>query len=112
MQAFENLEKEMRKAFDKMEEDFENHSAIFKRLEDDLKTVKVFEAQDYTEALANMRKHDSALYAAIRDAYEREQFDGNQDKHCQGMIAAVNAIYNLGYGNGYKDGAAAGKGTK
>lgn len=102
MQALENLEKEMQKAFAKMEKDFENHAAVFKRLEDDVKTVKGFE---YTEALEAMRQHDSALYAAIRDAYEQEQFDGNPEKHCQGVIAAVNAIYNLGFNNGFKQGA-------
>jgi Skp family chaperone for outer membrane proteins len=105
VQALDNLEKEMQKAFAKMEKDLENHAAIFKRLEGDLKAVKGFE---YTEALEAMRQHDSALYAAIRDAYEQEHFKTNGDamnKHCQGVIAAVNAIYNLGYSNGFKQGA-------
>lgn len=106
MQALENLEKEMQKAFAKMEKDFEDHAAIFKRLEDDLATVKLFEQADHEEALADMRKQDSALYAVILDAYEKE----GQDSYCQGMIAAVNAIYNLGYMNGCKDGMKKGTG--
>lgn len=87
MQALENFEKEVGKAFEKMEADMEQHKEIFKRLEEDLKTVKTFE------------QHDNALYTAIRDAYNLDE------DHCQGMIAAVNAIYNLGFSNGFKQGA-------
>lgn len=105
MQALDNYEREIKKAFKKMEGDMERHKDVFKRLEEDLKTVKAFEQPDYTEALDAMRKQDSALYAAIRDAYEQEQFDGNPEKHTQGVIAAVNAIYNLGFSNGFKQGA-------
>lgn len=105
MQALLNYETEIKKAFAKMEKDMDRHKAVFERLEADLEAVKGFEQPDYTEALRNMREQDSALYAAIRDAYEQGQFDGNPDKHCQGVIAAVNAIYNLGYSNGFKQGA-------
>lgn len=102
MQALLNYETEIKKAFAKMEKDMERHKAVFDRLQSDLEAVKGFEQ---TETLEAMRQHDSALYAAIRDAYEQEQFDGNPEKHCQGVIAAVNAIYNLGYSNGFKAGA-------
>ena len=105
MQALENYEREIKKAFQKMEADMEQHKGVFKRLEEDLKTVKVFEAPDYTEALQMMREQDSDLYAAIRQAYIREQFENNPDRHCQGIMAAVNAIYNLGYANGFNQGA-------
>lgn len=93
MQALENYEKELQKAFAKIEKDLERHKDVFTRLESELQAVKAFEQQD------------SALYAAIRDAYEQEQFEENPDKHCQGVISAVNAIYNLGYANGFKAGA-------
>lgn len=105
MQALLNYETEIKKAFAKMEKDMDRHKAVFDRLQADLEAVKGFEQPDYTEALDAMRRQDSALYAAIRDAYEQEQFDGNPEKHCQGIIAAVNAIYNLGYSNGFKQGA-------
>ena len=105
MQALENYEREIKKAFQKMKADMEQHKGVFKRLEEDLKTVKGFEAPDYTEALDAMRKQDSDLYAAIRHAYIQEQFDGNPDKHTQGVIAAINAVYNLGFSNGFKQGA-------
>ena len=104
MQALENYEREIKKAFQKMEADMEQHKGVFKRLEEDLKTVKGFEAPDYTEALEAMRQHDSDLYAAIRQAYIREQFNKDPDKHTQGVIAAINAVYNLGYGNGFNAG--------
>lgn len=105
MQALENYEKEISKAFEKIEKDLEKHKDIFKRLEDELVTVKTFEELDYTDALAEMRRVDSELYAAIRDAYDREQFSGNKDKHIQGVVAAVHAIYCLGYNSGLKEGA-------
>lgn len=105
MQALDNYEKEIKKAFDKMEEDFEQHKAVFDRLQEDLKSVKAFEQPDYTEALEKMQQRDSDLYKAIRQAYIREQYEGNPDKHTQGVMAAVNAIYNLGYSNGFKAGA-------
>ena len=106
MQALTNYEKEIKTAFDKMRADLGRHKDVFKRLEDDLATVKLFEQADHEEALADMRKQDSALYAVILDAYERE----GQDSYCQGMVAAVNAIYNLGYMNGCKDGMKKGTG--
>ena len=118
MQALDNFENEIKKAFDKVNRDMERHKGIFARLEADLDAVKGFAEEelgqlDFTEALANVRRLDSELYTAIYNAYEREQFEGNTDKHCQGMIAAVNAIYNLGFSNGFKQGAeAAGKGMK
>ena len=105
MQALLNYETEIKKAFAKMEKDMDRHKAVFDRLEADLEAAKGFEQPDYTEDLRNMQEQDSALYAAIRDAYEQEQFDGNPDKHCQGVIAAVNAVYNLGYAQGYTKGA-------
>lgn len=105
MQALDNYEREIKKAFEKMGKDLDQHKAVFDRLVSDLEAVKGFEAPDYAEALDAMRKQDSDLYAAIRQAYIREQFDGNPDKHTQGVIAAVNAIYNLGYNNGFKQGA-------
>lgn len=105
MQALDNYEREVKKAFQKMEEDLDRHKDVFKRLEADLKAVKGFDAPDYTEALDAMRKHDSDLYAAIRQAYIREQMDSNPDKHTQGVIAAINAVYNLGFSNGFKQGA-------
>lgn len=107
MQALKNYEKELRKAFAKMENDLERHKDIFKRLESELQAVEAFEQPDYAEALDNMRKRDSELYAAIRDAYEREQFDGNPEKHVQGIIAAIEAIYNLGFAQGFTQGAQA-----
>ena len=95
-------EREIKKAFQKMEADMEQHKYDLKRLEEALKGLK---APDYTEALNAMRKQDSDLYAAIRYAYIQEQFDGNPDKHTQGVIAAINAVYNLGFSNGFKQGA-------
>lgn len=105
MQPILNYETEIHKAFGKIREDMDRHKAVFKRLEDELATVKTFESADFKEALDAMRRRDSDLYAVILDAYNREQIDGNADQHCQGVIAAVNAIYNLGYGNGFKQGA-------
>lgn len=55
---------------------------------------------------------EGKLYDAIRKAYDQEQFPENGDevdRHAFGMIAAVNAIYNLGYGNGFVAGAKYGR---
>lgn len=52
---------------------------------------------------------EGQLYNAIRKAYEVEQgltANGDEiDRHAYGCIAAVNAIYNLGYASGFKAGA-------
>lgn len=58
----------------------------------------------YEEALNEMRREDSELYKAIREAYYREQFEGNTDQHCQGVIAAIHAVFNLGQSIGFKRG--------
>lgn len=116
MQALLNYETEIKKAFAKMEKDMDRHKAVFDRLEADLEAVKGFEQPDYTEALRNMRELDSELYKAIRDYYEQEHFETNGDainKHCQGVMAAVTAIYNIGFNHGFKQGAEyAGKDAK
>ena len=104
MQALLNYETEVKKAFAQIEQDIDAHKDVFKRLESELDAVKLFEQQDNEVIIDEVRRHDSELYAAIHAAYEQEQFENNPDKHCQGMIAAVNAIYNLGYANGFKDG--------
>ena len=43
MQALDNFENELKKAFSDMRADLERHMRIFGRLEEDLKTVKEFE---------------------------------------------------------------------
>lgn len=50
---------------------------------------------------------DGKLYNAIREAYDVEQdiYSDEIDRHAYGCIAAVNAVYNLGYGAGFKAGA-------
>lgn len=103
MQALENYGSEIKKAFGKIRKDFDKHAAVLNRLESDLEAVKDFQP-NYTEALDNMRRRDSELYAAIRDAYEQEP-GADLDRHCMGMVAAVSAVYNLGYSRGYLDGA-------
>lgn len=116
MQALNNYETEIKKAFKKMKKDLEQHKGIFDRLEADLEAVKGFEQPEYAEALRNMRELDSELYKAIRDYYEQEHFETNGDamnKHCQGVMAAVTAIYNIGFNHGFKQGAEyAGKDAK
>lgn len=107
MQALLNYEKEIRKAFKKMKNDMENHKAVFDRLEADLEAVKGFEAPDYNQAIAEAIECDSALYKAIRDHYEQELFPGNGDsinQHCQGVRAAIIAVYHLGLAQGYTQG--------
>lgn len=108
MQALDNYETEIKKAFEKIEKDFERHKGVFKRLESDLQAVKAFEAPDYAEALKAEVERDSALYRAIRDYYEQELFPENGsslEQHCHGIRAAVNAIYNLGFAQGFTQGA-------
>ena len=64
--------------------------------------------QNFGTAVRAAMQLDGQMYNAIREAYDREQFDENGDeidRHAFGLIAAVNAVYNLGYGNGYRDGA-------
>ena len=51
---------------------------------------------------------EGKLYNAIRTAYDREQFPENGDeidKHAMGLVAAVNAVYNLGFSAGFTAGA-------
>jgi hypothetical protein len=64
---------------------------------------------DLQAAVRAAMQLEGQLYNAIRDAYEVEQrveANGDDiDRHACGCIAAVNAIYNLGYGNGFKAGA-------
>ncbi len=108
MQALNNFESEMQKAFSKMEEDLDRHKAVFERLERELEAVKGFEAPDYNQAIAAAVERDSTLYRAIRDYYEQELFPENGDsinQHCQGVRAAINAVYNLGFAQGYTKGA-------
>lgn len=108
MQALNNFENEMQKAFGRMQEDLERHKGVFKRLERELQAVKEFESPNYTEALQAEIERDSALYRAIRDYYEQELFPENGsslEQHCSGVRAAVNAIYNLGFAQGYTKGA-------
>lgn len=64
--------------------------------------------QDYREALRREMETDSALYKAIRAAYIQEQDDSNGDalqQHCSGVMAAIKAVYQLGYGQGFTAGA-------
>lgn len=64
--------------------------------------------QDYREALQAEMETESALYKAIRAAYIQEQTESNGDalqQHCSGIMAAVKAIYQLGYGQGFTAGA-------
>ena len=108
MQALQNYETELKKAFSKIEQDLERHKGVFKRLESELEAVKEFESPNYTEALQAEIERDSALYRAIRDYYEQELFPENGDsinQHCQGVRAAINAVYNLGFAQGYTKGA-------
>lgn len=64
--------------------------------------------QDYREALQAEMENHSALYKAIRAAYIQEQADSNGDtlqQHCSGIMAAIKAVYQLGYGQGFTAGA-------
>ena len=64
--------------------------------------------QDFREALQAEMETDSALYKAIRAAYIQEQADSNGNtlqQHCSGVMAAIKAVYQLGYGQGFTAGA-------
>lgn len=66
------------------------------------------ETGDFRAAVRAAMQLDGQIYNAVRDAYNREQFDGNGDEidcHAYGVIAAVNAIYNLGHAAGFECGA-------
>lgn len=107
MQALQNYETELRKALNKLEKDYEQHKGVLKRLESELETVKE-SGPNYTAALQAEIERDSSLYKAIRDYYKQEFFPENGsslEQHCHGTRAAVNAIYNLGFAQGYKQGA-------
>ena len=62
---------------------------------------------DFQTAVRAAMQLEGQLYNAIRDAYEvGQRANGDDiDRHACGCIAAVNAIYNLGYASGFKDGA-------
>ncbi len=109
LQALVNYGSELQKARDRIEETNRTNEAVLSRLQNDLEAVRSFaEVENYEDALRNMREQDSELYKAIRAAYLREQNEENGDPlawHCQGMISAVQAIYNLGYATGYNAGA-------
>lgn len=109
LEALDNFKKEIGKARVRIEEANRNSEAILARLENDLDAVREFAEEDsYGDALRNMRQQDSALYKAIRAAYLQEQTDENGDavdQHCQGMISAIEAVYHLGYAEGFKAGA-------
>ena len=64
--------------------------------------------QNFNAAVRAAMQLDGQMYNAIREAYNREQFDENGDeidRHAYGLIAAVNAVYNLGHAAGFKAGA-------
>lgn len=110
LEAIANYGQELQKARRRIEEANRAGEAILTRLQNDLEAVRAFaeEENGYTEALRIMREQDSKLYKAIRDAYTQEQFDENGDaleQHCQGMIAAIEAVYRLGFAEGFKAGA-------
>ena len=111
LEALDNFKKEIGKARRRIEEANRNNEAILDRLENDLGAVREFAEEDsYGDALRNMRQQDSALYKAIRAAYLQEQTDENGDtvdQHCQGVICAIEAVYRLGYAEGFKAGAEA-----
>lgn len=50
---------------------------------------------------------DGELYRAIKDAYEQEQ-DADPasaaEKHAQGVMAAIKAVYMIGEAHGYTEG--------
>lgn len=111
LQALVNYGSELQKARDRIEETNRTNEAVLSRLQNDLEAVRSFaEVENYEDALRNMREQDSELYKAIRAAYLQEQTDENGDavdQHCQGMIAAIEAVYRLGYAEGFKAGAEA-----
>lgn len=111
LEAIANYGQELQKARRRIEEANRAGEAILTRLQNDLEAVRGFaeeESGSYTEALRVMREQDSELYRAIRAAYLQEQTDENGDavdQHCQGMIAAIEAVYRLGFAEGFKAGA-------
>ena len=112
LEALDNFKKEIGKARHRIEESNRNSEAILDRLENDLGAVREFaeEESGYTDALRIVRQQDSALYKAIRAAYLQEQDEENGDtvdQHCQGVISAIEAVYRLGYAEGFKAGAEA-----
>lgn len=111
LEALDNFKTEIGKARRRIEEANRNNEAILDRLENDLGAVREFAEEDsYGDALRNVRQQDSALYKAIRAAYLQEQTDENGDavdQHCQGVICAIEAVYRLGYAEGFKAGAEA-----
>lgn len=113
LEAIANYGHELQKARRRIEEANRAGEAILSRLQNDLEAVRDFaeeEGSSYTEALRVMREQDSLLYKAIRAAYLQEQTDENGDtvdQHCQGVICAIEAVYRLGYAEGFKAGAEA-----
>ena len=109
LEAIENYGQELQKARRRIEDANRTSEAILTRLQNDLEAVRGFAAEEsYGDALRNMRQQDSELYRAIRAAYVQEMDDCNGDavdQHCQGMIAAIEAVYRLGYAEGFKAGA-------
>ena len=109
LEAMANYGQEMQKARSRIKEANRKNEAILSRLQNDFEAVKGFEEEErYGDALRNMRKQDSELYRAIQAAYLQEQMDEDGDaidQHCQGMIAAIEAVYRLGYAEGFKAGA-------
>ena len=109
LEAIANYGQELQKARRRIEEANRAGEAVLSRLQNDLEAVRAFaEEESYGDALRNVRQRDSELYRAIRAAYLQEQFDENGDavdQHCQGMIAAIEAVYRLGYAEGFKAGA-------
>ena len=111
LEAIANYGQELQKARRRIEDANRAGEAILSRLQNDLEAVRGFaeeEGNSYTEALRVMREQDSLLYKAIREAYTREQDEENGDavdQHCQGMIAAIEAVYRLGYAQGFTAGS-------
>ena len=111
LEAIANYGQELQKARRRIEEANRAGEAILTRLQNDLEAVRSFaeeESGSYTEALRVMREQDSELYRAIRAAYLQEQDEENGDavdQHCQGMVAAIEAVYRLGFAEGFKAGA-------
>ena len=109
LEAIANYGQELKKARSRIEEANRAGEAVLSRLQNDLEAVRAFaEEESYGDALRNVRQRDSELYRAIRAAYLQEQFDENGDavnQHCQGMIAAIEAVYRLGFAEGFKAGA-------
>lgn len=63
---------------------------------------------DVMQIMRDDAERNSMLYKAIQTAYLQEQADSNGNglqQHCSGVMAAVKAIYQLGYGQGFTAGA-------